>query len=193
MERPVRNEQDEEQEVIRKVLAGAKEEYRHLVAANQSQIYAMMLKQVGDPTVAEELTQDAFVRAYRHLNKFRFDARFSTWLTRIALNLSHSYFASRRFKEQQRSTSLDMSTYERNHQQNSSDSEQDSPYDPEAIQQLRRAIQQLKPKFREVLVLCGLEKKSYQEAADLLGIRVGTVRSRLSRARHQLQQLYFEV
>ncbi len=193
MERPVSNEQDEEQEVIRNVLAGAKEEYRHLVAAHQSQIYAMMLKQVGDPTVAEELTQDAFLRAYRSLGKFRFDARFSTWLTRIALNLSHSYFASRRFKEQQKSRSLDMNMYDQEKIENPIDSPEESPFDAEAIQQLRRAIQKLKPKFREVLVLCGLEKKSYQEAAELLGIRVGTVRSRLNRARHQLQQLYFEV
>ena len=183
--------EEDEEVLIRRVLAGEKNEFRHLVARYQSQVYAMMLRQVGEPQLAEELTQDAFLRAYRYLHSFRFESKFSTWIIRIALNRSRSYFSSKQFKNKQRLTALDMKDLENRSVEETEDSEE--TFSREAIDRLRSAIQLLKPKFREVLVLCALEKKSYEETAEVLGVKVGTVRSRLFRARQQLRDLYFEV
>lgn len=178
-----------ERDIIERVLRGSRDEFRHLMRLHQDKVYALILRQVGDPQVAQELAQDTFVKAYQKLSSFRFESEFSTWLIRIALNHSNSYFSSKKFKQGQRTVSLDMERYE----QPAIEEENDEQYDKEAVERLRRAIGKLKPNFREVLVLCALEKKSYQEAATVLGIAVGTVRSRLNRARNQLQEVYLEV
>lgn len=146
-----------------------------------------MFKQVGNPIVAEELTQETFVRAFRGIKGFRFDARFSTWLTRIALNQSKSYFRSRRFKESSKNERYD----EYSHDQISGADTEAALMEAESLRRLQRAILRLPTRYREVLVLCALEKKSYEEASQILGVAVGTIRSRLNRARHQLKDMYF--
>lgn len=181
-------DQDQEFEVIRKVIAGAKNEFRHLVAANQSYVYSLVLKQVANPAVAEELTQEIFIRAYRGLPGFRFQSRFATWVTRIALNQSKTYFRSRRFKERQVEDSYDQQA----HEVSKSEPTEDSVVTAQSLERLQQALQLLPQHHREVLVLCALEQKSYEEAAQILGVRVGTVRSRLNRARHQLREIYFK-
>lgn len=180
-----------EQEIIGRVLAGNREEFRHLVTAHQAQVFAMIMRQVGDRTIAEELSQDTFIRAFRSLAQFRAEAKFSTWLIQIALNVSRSYFSSRRYKETVRTDSIDLKTETVMNRSNPAESAEQT-YSADQVEKLRKTVQSLNPPLRDVLVLCGLEKKSYEEAAKILEIPVGTVRSRLNRARHQLQELYFE-
>lgn len=177
-----------EEELIRRVVGGARDEFRHLMRAHQDKIFCLILRQVGDEDLARELAQEVFFKAYRSLSKFRFESSFSTWLVRIALNHTNSYFSSKRFKQQQKTVSLDMAAYKE-----IPGAEQETAYDRESVLRLRRAIQRLKPNFRDVLVLCALERKTYEEVASILGIAVGTVRSRLNRARNQLQEIYYEV
>ena len=162
--------------IISRVLQGKKEEFRFLVREHQDKVYAMILRQVGDPEIAKELTQEVFLRAYKHLSQFRHEANFSTWLIRIALNQTNSYFSSRRYKEAKQSTSID--AVELGSLQ--TEAPQDRLLD---IKRLRTIISELKPMYREIMVLCCFEEKSYEDAADILGIPVGTVRSRLNKAR----------
>jgi RNA polymerase sigma factor (sigma-70 family) len=168
--------------IVQRVLAGEKDEYRHLVRANQDQVYAMIMRQVGDPHTARDLTQEVMVRAYVSLPKFQFKCKFSTWLTRIALNLTSSYFSSKEFKRRARTTTLDAEDYE-----GFCRAGEASAASEQALQQLRLCVAALTPKYREVLVLCGFESKSYEEAARLLGVPVGTVCSRLNTARGLLR------
>ena len=177
----------DERKIIRLVLNGAKEEYRHLVHAYQEQVYLLILRQVGDEPTARDLTQEAFVKAYVHLRTFQFESSFATWLIRIALNGTNSYFSSRGFKERLRSVSMEQL----------SDATQRALAEPKAlddhsIRQLQKALGALPAKYREVLALCALEQKTYAEAASILEIPVGTVRSRLNKARHLVRKAYFE-
>ncbi len=177
-----------DKQLVEAVLAGKQEEYRYLVLRYQDQVFAMIMRQVGERDVAEDLAQDTFLRAYRGLKQFRNDAKFSTWLIRIALNVCNSYFSSRRYREKQKTVVME------NQLNNTTDTtNSDQGYSAEQIERLRVAVQKLSPTLQSVLVICGLEKKSYEEAARILEIPVGTVRSRLNRARERLQQLYFEV
>ena len=167
---------------IRLVLQGDKEAFRFLVEAHQDYLFSMLRRTITDPTVARELSQECFIRAYRHLAQFRFESSFRTWLVRIALNCTRSYFSSRTYAESLRRVAWEESQVE-----------QLLPtdvYDPLMVVSLKRAIAALPNELREVILLCGLEQYSYEETADVLEIPVGTVRSRLHRAREQLRTLY---
>lgn len=172
-----------DEELIRLVLKGEKDEFRHLVRRHQDRVYAMIRRSVGDEATARELAQETFLKAFLNLKSFRFESAFSTWLIRIALNQSHSYFSSRRFKERSRTTELDETWHA---------AQQTTDGDPmvrkQELEQLRTAIGDLKPKLRDVVVLCSLEGRSYEETATLLEVPIGTVRSRLNKARLELRK-----
>ena len=174
--------ESDESAIVRKVQSGDKDEFRHLVLRYKDMVYALVLRQVGRHDLAEEIAQDVFVRAFLHIRKFRFEAKFSTWLTRITLNQTHSYFSSKRFRQQCSTESFDQTTHDMSDSDQSKDLEEEKEH-AHLMQSFRNALGMLKPKFREVLVLCGLEGKSYQEAAEVLAVPVGTIRSRLNKAR----------
>lgn len=182
---PSEDESSREREfaIIRRILAGEKDLFRELVGHYKNLVYAMIVRQVGDVGCAEDLTQEVFVKAYLNLKKFRYESKFSTWLMRVALNHMNSHFTSKKFKQQKRTESLEP--------------KHDSPVVEDEQQEERKtllknfteAFSRLKPKFREVISLCGLEGKTYEEAAQLLDVPVGTVRSRLNKARLTLKEM----
>ncbi len=176
-----------ERKVIHRVIAGAKNDFRELVLAHHEQIFAMIMRQVADRSAASDLTQEVFLRAYLHLPKFRFECKFSTWLTRIALNVTNTYFCSKAYKQFVATSELDSKLQQALHEIADTDC-----YDEGAIERLRRTVSRLKPVYRDVVVLCAFEHRPYEEAAQTLGVPVGTVRSRLNKARKLLRKLYFE-
>ncbi len=177
-----------EREIIRRVLAGAKDEFRVLVLAHQSRVFALIMRQVANQAIANELTQEVFLKAYRNLHRFRFEAQFSTWLIRIALNVCTTYFSSKRFK-QAKST---MSFEEIEIPSESESYGVGAVIDRETLKRVRSALLTLSPKLRETIILCGFEERTYEEAAQILEIPVGTVRSRLNKARNLLRKKVFE-
>jgi RNA polymerase sigma-70 factor (ECF subfamily) len=172
--------------IIRRVVAGERDEFRHLVELYQARIYNLVMRQVGDSQAAREITQEAFLKAYLNLTKFRFEAKFSTWLTRIAINLTHTYFTSKAYKQRIKNV-----TYDARVHSGSEQIEQDDRYDESALERLRVAVTKLPPIYREVMVLCKFERKAYAEAAAILSIPEGTVRSRLNKAHNLLRTIYF--
>lgn len=166
--------------------AGDRDAFCRLVMQYQDKILSLLTRSVGDRSVAEELAQDTFVKAYGSIRKFQHRSEFSTWLVRIALNSSNSYFASRRYKEHAKTASL---APEHTRQLTASPGELTKEAD---IQKLHRAIAQLSPQLRDALVLCALEGESYEAAAEVLGIPVGTVRSRLHAAKKALRIILTE-
>lgn len=188
MDNPEHTRGDElERELIKRVLAGERDEFRTLVERHQDTIYALVMRQVGDATVARELSHEAFVKAYRNLSSFRFASSFSTWLVRIAMNTTHSYFSSAHYKARLRNVSLESSPELLDDHSTDSDPTQRA-HEREKVQTLRDAIGSLKPIYREVVTLCFLESKTYQEAAQILEIPLGTVCSRLNIAQHKLRE-----
>lgn len=173
-----------ESDIIARVLKGERDEFRHLIDRHKNMVFAMLMRQVGNHSIAEDLAQETFCRAYQHLKKFRNESSFSTWLTRIALNQASSYFTSRKFKESRKTDSFDVQTHDM------SSSETRQPHErKEIFAAFRNALAELSPKLRDVLVLCAFEGKSYEEAAEVLTVPVGTVRSRLNAARLEVKKL----
>lgn len=174
---PAMSESDEQ--IIAEILSGETERFRDLVVRYQEQILRMFLRQTGSSPIARDLTQETFVAAYRGLERFRGDSQFSTWLTRIALNTCKNFFRSKQYREMISTTSL---------REEIPDSQSDElEYQ---LTLLRRFIPALPFKLRDVLVLVSLEHRSYEEAAAILDIPVGTVRSRMSAARVKLRQMF---
>jgi len=164
-----------DEELIRRIVGGAREDFAVLVERYQSLIFSMIMRQGGARDIADELAQETFIRAFANISTFRGKAKFSSWLIRIALNQTSNFFASKKFKESRQTVSLDLESHDRAAETSA------EPRYSEAF--LSAVIGELPPKFREVVVLCGYEGRSYEETAAILEIPIGTVRSRLNRAR----------
>ena len=166
--------------------------FETLVKHYQSRIYNHVARMVQDPSEAEDLAQETFVRAYQALARFRGDASFQTWLYRIASNLAID--ASRRRKRRQGQTvSLDepIEDEESALARDFADGTSRTPGEEVASGALRdqvwSAIAELSAKLRPVVILYDLQGLSYEEIASLLGCPLGTVKSRLFNARCQLR------
>jgi RNA polymerase sigma-70 factor (ECF subfamily) len=173
---------EEERAILERIRGGDTAAFRTLVLNHQDRVYRLIFKQVGDSPTANDLSQEVFLRAFRSLPHFRGEATFSTWIIRIALNVTNSYFASRSYRERILHQPLTTANHVASEGENSAEEE---------VRQLQEALSILKPKLREVIVLSSLEGRSYDEVATLLDIPVGTVRSRLNTARNELRKLLF--
>ncbi len=174
--------QPSDEELISRVLAGETGEFETLVHRYEAAIFSLLIRLTGDRHVAEELTQDSFVRAYKGLRAFERRAALRTWLTRIAMNVANSYLSSRAFRDKQKSQSYVAAEHEAlaiGLVMTDDDSDD---------MMLRQAIAELPQKYREPLILCRIEKRTYFEAGALLGIPPGTVCSRINTALGMLRK-----
>lgn len=177
-----------ESEVIKQVLSGDKNAFESLVVTHQDLIFAMIMRQVGHVSTAEELTQEVFIKAFKNLKSFNFEAKFSTWLTRIAINHTTSFFRSRRFKESKQTEAI------KEEANKVSEDKLSSGYElKEQLAAFRNCFKKLGPKFQAIITLCGLEERSYEEAALIAEVPLGTVRSRLNKARLLLKDCMSEL
>lgn len=167
-----------DQKAIEAINNGEIHRFEELVERYQHRIVGLIGRQVGDQATAEDLAQDVFIRAFKGLKSFKGDSQFSTWLYTISHNVVSSYFSSRKHKEKKKSEQFEPSKHE---VPNPSNIEEEIA--EEMKNALRSALQELKPHFRDVVILCSLEGKQYEETAQILSIPVGTVRSRLNKAR----------
>lgn len=170
---------------------GDLEAFNQIVLFYQDRIFSLAVRIMGDEAAAEDVTQDTFLTAYRSLPGFR-NGSFRSWLYRIATN--NCYDALRRLKSHPvQPLELDGESEERFPPgfdfSNSSPSPEKEYERHEMEQTLQRAINQLEMDFRTVVVLVDLQDFSYQEAAQILRVPIGTVKSRLARARRQLRHL----
>ena len=161
--------------------------FEELVRTYQNRIYGLCRQLTGNGHEAEDLAQEAFIRAYRAIGSFRSEADFGTWLHRITVNV---WLNSRRKKSsEQIIVSLDETYREddggglRHDVPDSSDDPQLALESRELQNLVREALQALSEEHRAVLVLREMEGYSYDEVAVMLGCTLGTVKSRLNRAR----------
>lgn len=176
------NQEKDEAEIIRRLQAGDKDRYQELVESYKDPIFSLVHKQTGSALIAEEITQDVFIKAFFSITKFRSDSRFSTWLTRIALNQTSSYFSSKKFRIQKLTDSFDPIQHQISDNEKNFEIEQENRRSRQ-MKTFYSALANLKPTFRDAITICALNEKSYQEAAEILEIPIGTVRSRLNKAR----------
>ena len=159
--------------------------FRELVAKHKARLYRFVLKHIGHSTEAEDLAQQAFVEAARTFETFRGESQLSTWLYGIAMNLvrNHLSRAPQRLYRFEDERALDDTA-----------SDMADPCEHLEMTQMVRLLDNelagLMPEMREVLLLVALDDMSYEEAAELLSVPIGTVRSRVSRARAQLRRRF---
>ena len=173
-----------DRDLIEVTLRGDQRGYEQLTRRYQDRLFTSVLHDTGCPVLAEDIVQDAFVRAYLHLKSFRKECNFYTWLYRIALNVRSNYFRRRHRTlplESLGGESDQISAAERDCPSRSLERDEEKHL-------VREALQRLQSHHRTVLVLREFDGFDYQTIADLLDVKVGTVRSRLSRAREQMKR-----
>lgn len=184
--------------LIERVKAGDMVAYNVMVTQYYDQIFTRVSQLLNNKQDAEEVTQDAFIRAQRGLENFRGDASFSTWLYQIATNLAHNryWYWFRRKRDQ--SISLDQPQCEdgsltlENVMPCADENPAEAVVTQEFVDRVSACMQYLNDKHKEVLILRNVKNLTYDEIAQQLEISVGTVKSRIARARESLRGLLGE-
>lgn len=178
---------------VKKAARGDANAFEELVVRYQSQIYQLCFRMTGNADDAQDMTQETFLKAWKHLSGFQFDAAFSTWLYRLASNCCLDYL---RGLKRRPTVSL---TVENNEDEEILDVEDTSP-SPEEIaitneerENLKLAMEQLDDEQRQLLTLRVVNDLSYTQIAEVLNIKEGTVKSRLSRARENLRKKLVQI
>ena len=178
---------EEEYAVIRRVCAGDTDAFEALVTAYQKQVYNLALRTVGNEEDAAEMTQEAFLRAYRSLGSFRGDSKFSVWLYRLTTNICIDFLRSRGRRP---TVSLTAADEDEEPQELDVADDRFDPVQSLERAELRRAVQRglasLPEDYRRILMLRELSGLSYAEIGQVLRLEEGTVKSRLFRARKKL-------
>lgn len=168
--------------LIKSSCAGDREAFGQLVRKYQNRLYNGMVHKLGSTFDAEDVVQEAFVQAYLKLDTFRQESSFFTWLYRIALNLAWT----RRHRKRRETPFADLSELPRT-DEHASESPVERLASKENCERVHRALAELRDDQRIILVLRELEGCDYATIADLLDTKIGTVRSRIHRAREALR------
>lgn len=152
--------------------------FERLYRENVDHVHALCLRMTADADRAEELTQEAFVRAWQRLDSFRGDSRFSTWLHRLAANVVKEAWRSSKRRESRNEVAADLMGLHEHHGDGV----------PEARIALERAVARLPDGARMVFVLYDVEGYKHREIAEMTGTAVGTVKAQLHRARRLLRE-----
>jgi RNA polymerase sigma-70 factor, ECF subfamily len=184
---------DEDAALVSSSQEGDVEAFEKLVVKHQKRMLNVAYRLTDDYDEACEVVQDAFVSAFRHIRTFRGDAKFTTWLTTITVNLSRNRLKQMRSRKSHEAFSLD-EQLETDDGRMTIDppSKEPSVLDRLETRDVRKRVQDcikaLEPDFRETLVLRDLQDFSYEEIGGMLKVREGTVKSRLFRARELVKE-----
>ena len=174
--------------MIAEVLAGNTESFHELIRPHERSVYLMALSLLHNEAEAEDAAQEAFIKAYRNLHRFRSESRFSTWIIAIVLNEAR---ARLRRKQPALTDSID-DTAEGSVTPAQLTDWREIPSESLERQEIRtlirRALAALPLAYREVFVLRELEERNVKETAETLGITIASVKMRLHRARMMLQK-----
>ena len=169
-------------ECVRRLLLGETDAFEILVRRHQKAIFNLLYRMLGDYDEAAEISQEAFLSAYRSIGQFRGDANFSTWLYRIALN--HAITRRRSLaKLQQRTVPLETADLVNEQEIDPADTVEQK----EIRVEVQKALSDLEPRDAMIILLKDLQDVPYEEVARVLEVPIGTVKSRLHRARKALR------
>ncbi|MCP4200674.1 MAG: sigma-70 family RNA polymerase sigma factor [bacterium] len=151
----------------------------------ESMVYNLALRMSGNPADAEDIAQETFIRAYRHLGKFKGRSSLKTWVFRIAVNCSNTRLRRRGRHLAQR---VDDSESELERAADEGRSPEERAVATDLSASVRVGLEHLPSHYREAVLLRDFEDMNYSEIAEVLGVRIGTVRSRIARGREQLRR-----
>lgn len=177
-------------QLVAEAIAGAQPAYRDLVERYERPVFNLVARMVHDRTLAEDLAQDAFVKAFRHLETYRPEqGKFSNWLFKIAHNTAIDHLRRAGLD----TVPLDAGPEEADFHAILPDLQTASPLDSalrrDLAEALQAAVAELRPEYREVVVLRHQEGLSYDEIAEIANLPLGTVKTYLHRARKELAEL----
>ena len=178
-----------EQELVRAAAGGDTEAFERLVETYENKIYTLALRMSGSPDDAGDIAQEAFLAAWRGLPAFRGEAGFATWLYRLASNAAIDYL--RRQRKQRGELSLDDEELGLD-AVDAGPGPQDAAEGEEVRSAVAAGLRALSEGHRQVLVLRELQGLSYEEIAAVLAVDLGTVKSRISRARSALRKILLD-
>jgi len=180
----------EEKILIQRVLDGDHEAFAGLVTIHEKQVYNLCLRMTGDPEDAMDLSQEAFLKAWRGLRFYKFESAFSTWLYRLTSNVCIDHL-----RRQKRRPSVSLTVGDEEEELDVPDTEplpEEQVLQNETQSAIAAAMNQLEEEFRLILTLRVVEERSYEEIADILDLKVGTVKSRIARARIKLKKILLQ-
>ncbi len=177
-----------DQQLVDRVFAGDKKAFDLLVLKYQHRVLSLIGRFIRDPQEVEDVCQEAFIKAYRALPKFRGDSAFYTWLYRIAINTAKNHMVARGRRPP--ATDMDVDEAEFLESQTTALTDIESPERQLARDQLKqvidKAIEDLPEDLRTAFTLREFGGLSYEEITEIMGCPVGTVRSRIFRAREAI-------
>jgi RNA polymerase sigma-70 factor (ECF subfamily) len=182
----------EDGDVVAAFLGGEERAFQELVSRYQTRLLNFIYRTIGDREKAEDLVQEVFIRVYRHIGRFDRSKKFSTWIYTIASNL-----AKNELRNRSRNPLVLFQTIKKNWQEDDrplqfedATSRPDDLYRKRHLRELvEESVAQLPAHHREVFVLRELEGKSYEEIAEITDCNLGTVKSRLNRARNSFAEI----
>ena len=185
-----------EEQLVKKSLQGDTVAFEELVFQYQNKIYALSYRYMGNEEDAYDMSQEAFLKAYRSLRSFKGDSSFGTWLYRVATNVCLDEL--RRRKRRIAALSLDEPLATREGDEVEKEI-RDSALTPDLVYEnkelatyIQNLLDQMKPEHKSAIVLRDVMDLTYEEMAEVLDCSIGTVKSRLSRARSALRKKFEE-
>jgi RNA polymerase sigma-70 factor (ECF subfamily) len=183
-----------DQDVVRQAVAGRESAYREIIRRYQRPVYSLIYRMVRNKELAEDLAQDTFIKMLNGIASYRPEYKFSSWIFKIANNAAIDHLRRREID----TLSLDGSPHAEDAEaieattlQIGSDSESqlDEVASKELGSQIERAIGQLRPEYRNCILLRHVEGRPYEEIAEILDLPLGTVKTYIHRARNELRAL----
>lgn len=189
MNESIRPSQDLDQDLVSRVQRGDKAAFDLLVIKYQHKLVHLVNRYVKDPSEAQDVAQDAFIKAYKALGEFRGDSAFYTWLYRIAINTAKNYLLSRSRRHSDFEIEMqDAEDIENAPQLKDIETPEEHLMNEQIIQVLKTTIEKLPEEMRIAITLREFEGMSYEEIAEAMDCPIGTVRSRIFRAREAIDE-----
>jgi RNA polymerase sigma-70 factor, ECF subfamily len=177
---------DLDAELVDRARAGDEDAVTELYRRHERRAYNLALRTVGDPWDAADVSQEAFIKAFKNLDSFKGEARFGTWLHRIVVNAAYDHLRRQKAEPMDSEILDDLTGPAGTAAVLATGRSGVDPAVDGLSEPLRRALMSLNEGFRFAVVLCDLLGFPYNEAAEILGVQEGTIKSRIFRAREAL-------
>ncbi len=184
---------EQEVQIVQCVLQGDVNAFEKLVLEYEKAVFGITQRMCGNAEDAADMTQETFIKAYNSLSSFRGDSKFSVWLYRIATNVCLDFLRSK-----SRKPTVSLSAEDDDGEEVELDIADESQSPERLLERgltrdaVRRGLNALSPEYRQILLLREIQGLSYEEIADVLTLEVGTVKSRIFRARKRLYAFLIE-
>jgi RNA polymerase sigma-70 factor (ECF subfamily) len=178
-----------DQQLVEKVQRGDKQAFDLLVIKYQHRILALVARFIHDAAEVQDVTQEAFIKAYRALPNFRGESAFYTWLYRIAINTAKNYLVARNRRPPGEDVDVeDAGFFDGGDKLTDNESPEDSLLNDQLMAAVNKAIKDLPEDLRTAVMLREFDGLSYEDIAEVMACPVGTVRSRIFRAREAIDR-----